>query len=503
MPADWLILVESLSRLSPASVQPQSRLIKPKLFKFRATIINPKMRDITSTHLPILFISGAPGMKKVLLCLGAVVLASCASHAPSNNVNEYSQNGATPVAPGYSPGAFQLLDQAHDQGSNRSPADAPIVKWEPTTFNYRVTSASMSDSRDVTVNQQLSWTEHDVPYDALCSRLEDVPDALATCTDVKCSGGSVKTEAWSKYLDSYGPEKTKALADAINGIGLPTAKALIEKGYFKRKPSSWEGFIAELRRAADAGDINKAIPYDVAKNTNENMANLGYGAGSCQVTTRFCQGYSLALVSYSCTKYRDVAKSRVADSKVFHVSVVESGAKLLPGESDDLSFSIDENGKVVGVDASGDSNNYSVTQTQTGPTSLRINVNQASRIARQLPNSVVQREQFSLVGTQPTFLLEIDPAYLPTAVDPGSQLVMDYTVRTCEYGWTGFCGFNWDDQKIESVLIKNQRVRLNVNLPKHVKAELTYSLRRIGSQYYSARPTEVQETGSKIKMPPR
>ena len=94
--------------------------------------------------------------------------------------------------------------------------------------------------------------------------------------------------------------------------------------------------------------------------------------------------------------------------------------------------------------------------------------------------------------------MDVDPNYIPNNEDPNSQLVVDYTVKTCDLNWIGLCKWGaYKAVKVSSVIVTQQRTQVSVELPKSVKGWIEYTVSRRNSQFFN--PEVVNRTSDSLK----
>ena len=108
-------------------------------------------------------------------------------------------------------------------------------------------------------------------------------------------------------------------------------------------------------------------------------------------------------------------------------------------EHETVQFHITENGQVPEQVVMGSYNRYKISSVLMGPRKTQVKLTSDQRFFRNLPQNVIRQDQFLKVGTTPTFILDVDPNDIPNNEDPNSQLVVDYTVKTCNLSWLGTC----------------------------------------------------------------
>ncbi|WP_413559614.1 hypothetical protein [Bdellovibrio sp. HCB209] len=379
--------------------------------------------------------------------------------------------------------------------SDRAPAGAPELKWTRGSAYVAVlgTSPEGTSTQEVKVNQEMIWTEAEFFTDYRSEYQETV--VPGTCSDFQCSTGAGKSQLWDAFYSAPGDKKSAALDAAISGIGEVSAKALVAKGYFKSKPKSWSEFTREINTAADRGVIKKSVATMVVENNRyENITKLGYAGNSCQEVKRTCDLYITKLVQVPFQNSREVQKRRIVETRSFKVTLNISGSLLLPSEKDTVSVKIDETGKVVALDSQG-YNNYAVASQAVNGQQVVVELKAINRVLRPLSNNMIRQESFVLVGDKPTFVLDIDPEMIPGKEDPNAQLVIDYTVQVCEYGWTGTCGFSsWKNAKMDSAVITAARTVIPVEVPRKHKAQILYRVARKNSIFFDSKGLNERES---------
>jgi hypothetical protein len=421
-------------------------------------------------------------MKKIIGCALIAGLALGCSHAPNKNalITETPSN------------------VVYIKKGDREPAGAPELIWRPATVTMQVTSQASNGSGKANVNQEMIWTETEQFTDTRNEYREyEVP---GQCSDFVCSAGSAKSALWDNYFAATKERKSAALAAAIQGIGGSSADALIAKRFFSSKPATWQAFANEINRAAQAGVIQKSVATGVLTTYKyENISNLGYARESCREVVSNCTVVISKLVSVPFTNTRQVPRSKVVQTKTLNVNVQVTGAVLMSTEVDKLSLKISENGTLVNIESSG-YNRYSLVSQNFSGDTVSLVIKSDSRIMRDLPNSVIRQDSYQLVGGVATFVLDVDQQFVPNAEDPNSQLVVDYKIRTCEYGWTGLCGPGWDTQAMASAPITSSRLVIPMNIPPKHKSDIQYTVVRKNSMFFNDRGTSERSTDN-VKLP--
>jgi hypothetical protein len=397
--------------------------------------------------------------------------------------------------PSAKPGVIYL------KAGERTPAGAPQLVWGNGSVYISVTGASPSGSAtsEAKVNQEMIWTETEYFTDYRAEYQEVV--VPGTCPDFQCSTGAGKSELWDAFYAASGDRKAAALDAAISGIGEVSAKNLVAKGYFKSKPRSWAEFSREINMAADRAVIKRSVATMVLENNRyENITKLGYAGNTCQEIKRSCDLVISKLVQVPFQNSREIEKRKVVESRTFNVTVNVTGALLMQSEKDIITVKVNELGKVVAVDAQG-YNTYDVSSWSANGQNVTVDVKATNRILRPLPNNLIRQESFILVDGKPTFILDVDPQFIPGKDDPNAQLVLDYTIQVCEYGWTGTCGFSsWKNLKMSSTVITGARTTLQIEVPRKNKAQIQYRVIRKNSVFFDGNGLSQRES-DEVKAP--
>jgi hypothetical protein len=167
-------------------------------------------------------------------------------------------------------------------------------------------------------------------------RREIVPELVWDCEDSEPADGTKGD--WKGFFEAKKEDKPYRLADAVKGIGVETARRLIDDGYFSNKPRSWKEFkhrMTEADAEYQTGFSNEVI----VKFGKENAVNLGYIVeGQC--------GYKTILVE-RLVPVRTFVRN---ETRQYQVRILN--APLLTGEVEKLTVSFD------GVEDSINANSY-------------------------------------------------------------------------------------------------------------------------------------------------
>ncbi|MBX3034025.1 MAG: hypothetical protein KF865_08870 [Bdellovibrionaceae bacterium] len=424
--------------------------------------------------------------------LAGLALAACASTNPSSP-------HPAPVNPA------QVENPRHHvitlKEGDRLPSAAPTIVWKPDTVRLDINNKTHVANTTAAVKQVMIWEEL-VNYTSLEYRDREFA-VNGTCYDLICSQGSGKSDLWDNYHRASRAAKAAALENAIKGIGEVSAKQLVAKNYFSTTPRSWNAFVDEIKRAAANDVITKSVQTQVTITYRaENALNLGYGPNACTERAYSCTKWIVKSVEVPVERQRLETRQKIVSQKNFDVSATISNALLMDGENEALSLRINENGVVLDSSIEGKFNRYDVSSSLSGDR-VMVNVTGTHRVLRNLPSNVVLKDAFEIVNDTPVFVVDIDPAFLPKPQeDENSQLVMDYTVKTCNPGWVGTCAAFGGDrrtQAIKSHVLSGQRTIIPVEVPKGRAAWIEFTLSRRNSLFFNDKATSVRTTES-VKM---
>lgn len=381
----------------------------------------------------------------------------------------------------------------------REPAQAYDLVWHPAVFTLNVTRSSESFNASGKITQEMVWKETVTEYEN--KWVEKEREVPGICSRAMCPQASGQSELWTAYFNAPKEKKADALAKAIEGIGDISAKALVEKGYFRTKPRSWEEFANEIDRAAGAGVIRKNVATMVVENHQaENINKLGYKMEACTIQKYSCDKTITERVLQRIPHPKTVEKRRIVQQRPVDATIKVNGAKLLSWEKDQLMIVIDEEGH-ASIDGSG-FNRYQITKQSGFANNIYLDITADGRVLRDLPGNVVLRDSYEVIGGKATFSVELDPKYMVEAQnDPNAQFVIDYQVNVCEYGWSGTCGFSsWKKISATTAVLTSPRTTVTVDVPVKNKSYIAYRVSRQSSDFFNSKPTYERSTES-IKMP--
>ncbi len=157
------------------------------------------------------------------------------------------------------------------------------------------------------------------------TRREVVPELVWDCEDSAPADGTHGD--WKGFFEATKEDKPYRLADAVKGIGVETARRLINDGYFNNKPRSWKEFknrMSDADAEYQTGFSNEVI----VKFGKENAVNLGYIVeGQC--------GYKTVMIE------RLVPVRSFVRNEVRQYQVRLQNAPLLAGETEKITVTFD------------------------------------------------------------------------------------------------------------------------------------------------------------------
>jgi hypothetical protein len=314
-----------------------------------------------------------------------------------------------------------------------------------------------------------------------------------TCYDTTCSQGAGKSPAWDAFYGAKKAEKASRLAGAVRGIGKSSAESLVNAGYFSSKPRSWDAFKSEINSAAAAGVISNDVKVLVLSTyRRDNMANLGYSAGSCQTTTYACNEVRViqegGYVSQTCV---DNVEEVVLSKPVNYVFNV-TGANLLPHETETIVVTASGEPHETFVKSSA-YNAYAYQLSQNGSNNATLTLQATGRKQVDLPYTGFQSATLTPNGPNKANLqVVVSPSILPAS---GTEtLAIRYEVRSCQAGMLNFCvGGGWAKRETFNGTITSNvsAIDIPVTLPesrKGTKVEVEVSVYKQNSIFHNASP---------------
>lgn len=175
---------------------------------------------------------------------------------------------------------------------------------------------------------------------------------------------------WSGFFNVKKSEKPAALADAIKGVGIPTAEKLIANGYFSSKPRSWTSFKAEIKRASN----DSAIGYPELDNRvngqygRENEMALYGKPATTKIENGFTWEKRITIVyeqvphQVPTIEYRDVKVVDSSYAQARDVKLSVSGVKLLSHESESVTLAYDT--RKVNVNATSNAHFFAIVKNE-------------------------------------------------------------------------------------------------------------------------------------------
>ncbi len=375
---------------------------------------------------------------------------------------------------------------------------AQEVYWKKQNVDLQVTGAGSVSSVNTVLNRIVITHNY---YECGYYEEPQVIERTGTCYEVKCSGGAGRSEAWDAFYSARKAEKPSKLAAAIKGVGKASAEALVAGNYFSSKPRSWDSFKSEITAAANSGAITQQVKTMVLSTYRaDNMANLGYAAGSCTSVPYSCQEVVIVQEGYYVPRTCDDSRETVIDTKVLNVTMDVKGAVLLPSEVDKVSVTL--SGAISEISVSqGIYNNYSAHVAEVNGNSILLEIDGAGRRQVKMPENALQSVSLIPGGSHVTLQVGVAPFALP--VVPTEKSIVEYTVKTCAVGFFGSCGIGWD--KTESFYGELTQATSLFDAPikiakgrNGIRMEVDVKIYKQNSIYHDARP--VSRTTEKITI---
>ncbi|MCM2280558.1 MAG: hypothetical protein NDI61_01780 [Bdellovibrionaceae bacterium] len=373
---------------------------------------------------------------------------------------------------------------------DRTPAGTPRLFWAEQSKDIAVGPAGGVTHFGMTIERVQQWEEQEAYTDTRWVTKTFWEPGVCSDWDCSQSQGGGSSPLWDAFYSATRDRKAKALADAIQGVGMASAEKLIAANVFHRKPRSWEAFKDAIRSAERAGYINKDIVYQVTvKYANENLVNLGYTQTSCRPYTYSCELLVEKSVQETFTNYRTVTRSSVVESFPRRFEVVVRDPKLQPFEQDLIRVTAGREPSDVRVSA--DSYTRYSQQMSVQSDVTRVELVGQERIKVGLPNAAVTRSSYQLRGNTPVFTVAVDPKYIPQAAG-NDQLVIHYRVRSCKTT-LGICGRKTDSEQMVHP-VTGTETNIEIKNVKGLKSWVIFSLSRKNSPWYNDSPLAERET---------
>jgi hypothetical protein len=428
-------------------------------------------------------------MKNFILLFATLGLTACATSPMPEHVASTSPNDLYWDKVSY-------IDK-----NDRVPASAPVVYWETvvaqTEKSFYVGAEGANRVFNVTLNQVQAWDETE-RYQGVCQVPGEVKSTVQYY-DYDCNAiSSGSNPLWNAYFQTGGEKKAAALDNAIKGVGIDSAKALIKGGYFRSKPKTWNDFKDELRSAADAGVIKKSVYTNATTQYGaDNLQALGYTLAQCRTVLKSDTFYIDGIVDVACWKTRTVTRKQIITSIPKVADVRVKGSVLQPFEKDVITFSADNNGEMT---VTGEPyNRYELKRYSKGETTYLTLVG-VERVRVNLPKNVVVNSDLQPRGNKLEFTLNVDPRFLP-AEKGQDQLVLKYVVKNCNKGMMGCAVFSRDEQSSETqyAVINSANFTMPVDVASGRRAWVEYTVQRKNSQFYNDKFINTDETSSKAR----
>lgn len=376
------------------------------------------------------------------------------------------------------------------QPGERVPAGEPRLFWTEDYRDINVGPQGGQAELAITLNYIHEWEE---PIMVPATRWENqIAVETGTCSDWDCSqaGGGGSSPLWDAFYSARGPNKARALAEAVKGVGVPTAEKLIQANVFLRKPRSWEAFKEAVKSAERAGHIDGNIVYQVTvKYANENLVALGYTQTSCRPYSYACPVWVEKLVPIQYMRPDVETRRTVRETYPRMVQLTVREPKLQAFEQDRIRVIVGREPNNVRVQVDGYTR-YNQQMSLQGDIA-RVELVGTDRIRVGLPNSSITRATYQLRSNKPMFTLAVDPKYIPPA-GTADQLVLKYRVRTCKTTF-GICGKKTESAEILHP-VTGPETNIEIQNVKGLKSVVIFSIARKNSSWYSDDFTADRET---------
>ncbi len=299
-------------------------------------------------------------------------------------------------------------------------------------------------------------------------RLEPVWENVWECDE---STGDGKEGDWKGFYNAPQSEKPNRLADAIAGVGLATARRLVEDNYFYKKPRSWKEFRSVIQNAD--GVYKTGFSYEVlVKHGDTNMQNLGYKSST---NCRMERTLVWKLVKHR-TFYQTVSKQ---------FKVEYSHAPLLANESE--VFEIRFDGVALSVVPSSKFNKYKLVREWTDSQGVQVYAFEAQRIRINPENtlSIVELNSGNKV------LLRVSDSAFDKEIATQNNSVVEYEIYK-KRAWYQ------KDIKLHAAVevLSKDSALTSIQTPVASAADLyvKYQIRHSASPYYSDKPSRTLKT---------
>ncbi|HRO66658.1 MAG TPA: hypothetical protein PL182_03735 [Pseudobdellovibrionaceae bacterium] len=378
---------------------------------------------------------------------------------------------------------------------DRQPAGEPTIEWEKDVQEIEVNPAGGNYSAVFTPRKVMKWVES-VPYTDYESRWVPV-ERPGICERYVCRDDAQnESPSWNRFFRAGSKaEKTKALADAVKGIGDVSAEKLVAGRYFSSKPRSWTAFVNEIERAKNNGTLPSNIVYNVTvKYKADNMANLGYEANSCSIEQYNCTVFEDKLIQFPVTRYRSVTRQKVMEERRREFRISVNNPILQNFETDVISVQVGDQDGDVSVhypDAK------TIYQHQIDLRGGRITFTGVDRVKLPLPRTILRGGDLTFQkGTDEAQLnLAVDAKYIPDAQNDGNdQLVIRYVVGRCKQNWLGYCKGDFAMDQPMYAQVTGSQFYLRIPIAKNERMIVKYSFARMNSRYYNEQYTPEVES---------
>lgn len=294
----------------------------------------------------------------------------------------------------------------------------------------------------------------------ITSEFRWVNERVWECKDDGDGDGS--SGDWKGFFNVPKAQKAGALADAIRGVGLSTAKRLVSDNYFNSKPRSWRAFSRVIESADD--EYETGFSYEVlGKFKEDNMKNLGYVVeGECGYVTK--------------RVYRRVPVRKFHRTERTDFVVDITNAPILRGEKE--TFKVIYDGFDSEIRVGSRYNSYSVNRFEEGG---RIVFELRGERQRVQPGNTLE---LNADIKNRSFVLQVKDLSFDEGVDAEAVKVIEGVVKK-----DGFAFFNKTLAKFRATLDKDGSVtiidNINAAVKPGMKILIQYRMTVKNSEYYN------------------
>jgi hypothetical protein len=315
-----------------------------------------------------------------------------------------------------------------------------------------------------------------------------VPTTQA-CTQTVCQDvpGNGTQGDWKGFFEAPKAQRAEKLAAAIKGVGIKSAVVILNNGFFRSKPRTWNAFSTEIRNAeaaAIAGGFKGHFAEQVISvYGSENSRNLGYySATACTE------------VPSTCTVYVDQEKESFAYNLDRSILVDVRNTVLQSFESEPYSIDVGMDLNSVTVHKPSYYNNYQSSVIADSSNFSRVIIQGIGRNLVSLPNDTGSATLYK-TDKGMTLQIAVNPNYLPKSDDSRSQLQI--VTRFCHTNIFTGCHEEIQPWSPTRLTQPTYEIKFSGNLMKKgSKYKVWYKFKRPGSSFYDSSTTSEFSTDS-------